>query len=50
VGDTDERVVAGEESGLMRDGLQLDELIGAPGEETLAKRGERIVCDRRRSG
>ncbi|WP_224544731.1 hypothetical protein [Mesorhizobium sp. CA16] len=34
----------------MRNGLQLGELIGAAGEEALAKRGEGVGRDGRRSG
>jgi hypothetical protein len=49
VGDADQRIVANEGSSLMRDGLQLGELIGAADEEALAQRGEGVDCDGRRS-
>ncbi|ANT51355.1 hypothetical protein A6B35_16325 [Mesorhizobium amorphae CCNWGS0123] len=44
VGEPDQRIVAGQGSALTR-GLQLRELIGAPGKETLAERGEGIGGD-----
>ncbi|MBZ9658694.1 hypothetical protein LB523_06525 [Mesorhizobium sp. ESP-6-4] len=48
--ETDQRVVAGQASGLMRDGLQLGELIGAAGEETLAEGSEGVGWDGQCSG
>ena len=50
VGEADQRIVAGQGNSLMRDSLQLRELIGAAGEEALAKRGEGIGGDGRGSG
>ena len=47
MGEADQRIVAEQGSSLIRDGLQLRELIGAAGEEALAKRGEGIGGDGR---
>lgn len=49
MGEPDQRIVAGQGSGLKRNGLQLGELIGAAGEETLAQWGDGIGGDGRGS-